>query len=179
MNKSTFISIYNKISKILRPNSQNDKDKPLDIYDTSLVYSIDPDDFFFHDWTPNTVKKISEQEYDLNRFNEKGNTLLFHIQDLEIIKSLLSSGININHRRNDGLNALGPSSIDKTILLLQNGIDISIYKDGIYYSLYPSLFCERKIELIQAELAEIERKNLSSVIAPETVPMPNSRKLRL
>lgn len=179
MNKRIFISIYNKISRILRPNSEYNKDESLDIYDTSFVYSIDPDDFFFHDWTPDKVKKIAKQEYDLNRFDEKGNTLLFYTQDLEIIKSLLSSSININHRRNDGLNALGPSSIDKAILLLQNGIDISIYKDGLYYSLYPSLFCERKIELIQAELAEIERKNLSSVIAQETVPMPNRRKLRL
>ncbi|HCT5370122.1 TPA: hypothetical protein OT044_004334 [Citrobacter koseri] len=118
MNKRIFISIYNKISRILRPNSEYNKDEPLDIYDTSFVYSIDPDDFFFHDWTPDKVKKIAKQEYDLNRFDEKGNTLLFYTQDLEIIKSLLSSSININHRRNDGLNALGPSSIDKAILLL-------------------------------------------------------------
>lgn len=179
MNKNTFTSIYDKISKMLRPNSEHNKEEPLDIYDTSLFYSIDPDDFFFHDWTPDKVKKIAAQGYDLNRLDEKGNTLLFYIHDNETMHCLLSHGLNINHIRNDGLNALGPANIDKSTFLLEHDIDISIYQYGFYYSLYPSLFCQRKIELIQAALAEIERKNLSSVIVPDLEQLPNGRKLRL
>lgn len=81
----------------------------------------------------NYVDILIEYGYDINKTNDKGDTLLFYVENPKYVQLLIDKGADINHQNNDGNTPIHEIikksysiNIDKLKILMKNNADTSI-----------------------------------------------------